>query len=198
VVPSAQRMPSRDESRQHASRSANPASSSGNQTNATAQVEIDAPAILTALAGPRNEHLKTLETETGIAIGMRGNPINIQGPAEDVAFFERVIAELVQALRDGSTLNNPDVARATRMLRDHPEVRLRDVFHDVVLVSARHRVIAPKGLAQKKYVEAIRDHDVVFGIGPAGTGKTYLAMAMAVSALTARQIKRIILTRPAV
>jgi phosphate starvation-inducible PhoH-like protein len=84
------------------------------------------------------------------------------------------------------------------MLREHPEVRLRDVFHDVVLVSARHRVIAPKGLAQKKYVEAIRDHDVVFGIGPAGTGKTYLAMAMAVAALTSRQIKRIILTRPAV
>ena len=72
------------------------------------------------------------------------------------------------------------------------------MFHDVVLVSARHRVIGPKGIAQKKYIEAIREHDVVFGIGPAGTGKTYLAVAMAVSALTARQIKRIILTRPAV
>src|SRR4051794_30084259 len=151
-------MPTREDQRNHAAR---PASNKPEAAHATAQVEIDDPAILTALAGPRNEHLKTLETETGIAIGMRGNQINIQGPAEDVAFVERVIAELVQALRDGSTLNNPDVARATRMLRDHPEVRLRDVFHDVVLVSARHRVIAPKGLAQKKYVEAIREHDVV-------------------------------------
>jgi phosphate starvation-inducible PhoH-like protein len=181
----------RDESRRnHADRPSN--------TTASAQVEIDDHALLTQLAGARNEHLRTLEAETGIAIGMRGNQITLQGSAEDVAFVERVIAELVASIRDGSALTNPDVARAVRMLREHPEVRLRDVFHDVVLVSARHRVIAPKGLAQKKYIEAIRDHDVVFGIGPAGTGKTYLAMAMAVAALTSRQIKRIILTRPAV
>jgi phosphate starvation-inducible PhoH-like protein len=165
---------------------------------ASAQVEIDDPAVLTALAGPRNEHLRTLESETGVVAGMRGNQIHLQGPAEDVGFAERVIAELVQSLRDGNSLTAPDVARAIRLLRDHPEVRLRDVFHDVVLVSARHRVIAPKGLAQKQYIEAIREHDIVFGIGPAGTGKTYLAMAMAVSALMSRQIKRIILTRPAV
>jgi phosphate starvation-inducible PhoH-like protein len=183
------RMPSREESR-HSPRNAN--------ANAHAEVEIDDPAVLTALAGARNEHLKTLETESGIVLGMRGNQIHLQGPAQDVAFVERVIAELVQSIRDGSNLTQPDVARAVRILREHPEVRLRDVFHDVVLVSPRHRVIAPKGLAQKQYVEAIRDFDVVFGIGPAGTGKTYLAMAMAVAALTARQIKRIILTRPAV
>ncbi len=168
------------------------------ETVANAQVEIDDAAVLTALAGPRNEHLKTLESETGISIGMRGNQIHLQGPAEDVGFVERAIAELVQSIRDGNSLTAPDVARAIRLLRDHPEVRLRDVFHDVVLVSARHRVIAPKGLAQKQYIEAIREHDIVFGIGPAGTGKTYLAMAMAVSALMSRQVKRIILTRPAV
>jgi phosphate starvation-inducible PhoH-like protein len=186
-------MPQRDDPS-----SRRPAGERNSNASASAQVEIDDPALLTALAGPRNEHLKTLEAESGVAIGMRGNQIHLQGGAADVAFIERVVAELAQSIRDGNSLTQPDVARAVKMLREHPEVRLRDVFHDVVLVSARHRVIAPKGLAQKKYIEAIREHDAVFGIGPAGTGKTYLAMAMAVAALTAREVKRIILTRPAV
>lgn len=175
-----------------------PARERSSTTQASAQVEIDDPALLTALAGPHNEHLRTLETETGVAIGMRGNQIHLQGPAQDVAFVERAIGELVRSLQDGNGLTELDVARALRLLRDHPGVKLRDVFHDVVLVSARNRVIAPKGLAQKQYIEAIRDNDIVFGIGPAGTGKTYLAMAMAVSALMSRQLKRIVLTRPAV
>ncbi len=167
-------------------------------TSSTAQVEIADQAVLVALCGPRNEHLRTLETETGVAIGQRGNQVHLQGEAEDVAFTERVIAELCQSIREGNEVHPNDVARAVRLLREHPDMKLRDVFHDVVLVSARHRVIAPKGIAQKKYIEAIREHDIVFGIGPAGTGKTYLAMAMAVSFLTQRRVKRIILTRPAV
>jgi phosphate starvation-inducible protein PhoH and related proteins len=168
------------------------------RTTATAQLEIDDTGVLMALAGPRNDNLRALEQEASITIGLRGNQIHLQGPADEVAFAERVLAELVASLRDGNTLNANDVARAARLLREHPGLKLRDVFDDVVLVSARHRVIAPKGLAQKKYIEAIRSHDVVFGIGPAGTGKTYLAMAMAVAALMQRQVKRIILTRPAV
>jgi phosphate starvation-inducible PhoH-like protein len=115
-----------------------------------------------------------------------------------VAFAERVVAELTASVREGNDLQVNDVSRAVRLLRDHPDMKLRDVFHDVVLVSARHRVIAPKTMTQKRYIEAIRDHDVVFGIGPAGTGKTYLAMAMAVAALMQKKVKRIILTRPAV
>ncbi len=165
---------------------------------AKAQVEIDDPALLVALCGPRNEHLKMLESETGVAIGVRGNQVLLHGDTEDVAFVERVLAELSSSIREGNEIAPNDVARALRMLREHPEVRLRDVFNEVVLVSARHRVIAPKGLAQKKYIESIRDHDVVFGVGPAGTGKTYLAMAMAVAALMQKRVKRIILTRPAV
>lgn len=184
-------MVDRDESRHRSE-------SQVSSTVARAQVEIDDAALLMALAGPRNEHLKTLENETGVSIGMRGHQISLQGPAEDVGFVERVIAELAQSIREGVTMTQPDVTRAVRLLREHPEVKLRDVFHDVVLVSARHRVIAPKGLAQKRYIEAIRDNDIVFGIGPAGTGKTYLAMAMAVAELMARRVKRIILTRPAV
>ncbi|MEZ4393067.1 MAG: PhoH family protein [Polyangiales bacterium] len=165
---------------------------------ASAQVEIDDQRLLVALCGPRNEHLRLLEQEAGISIGQRGNQILLQGGAEEVAFVERVIAELCGSLKEGSEVVANDVVRAARMLREHPDMKLRDVFNEVVLVSARHRVIAPKGMAQKRYLEVIRDHDVVFGVGPAGTGKTYLAMAMAVSALMQRQVKRIILTRPAV
>jgi phosphate starvation-inducible PhoH-like protein len=165
---------------------------------ASAQVQIDDHRLLVSLCGPRNEHLRLLEQEAGITIGQRGNQIHLQGAAEDVAFAERVIAELSSTLREGTEVAANDVVRAARMLREHPEMKLRDVFNEVVLVSARHRVIAPKGVAQKRYLEVIRDHDVVFGIGPAGTGKTYLAMAMAVSALMQRKVKRIILTRPAV
>lgn len=165
---------------------------------AKAQVEIDDATLLVALCGPRNEHLKMLESETGVAIGVRGNQILLHGDTEDVAFVERVLAELSGSIREGNEIVANDVARALRMLREHPEVKLRDVFNEVVLVSARHRVIAPKGLAQKKYIESIRDNDIVFGVGPAGTGKTYLAMAMAVAALMQKQVKRIILTRPAV
>jgi phosphate starvation-inducible PhoH-like protein len=165
---------------------------------ATAQVEINDPALLMALCGPRNEHLRVLEAETGVSFGQRGNQVHLQGGAEEVAFAERVVAELTASVREGNDLQVNDVSRAVRLLRDHPDMKLRDVFHDVVLVSARHRVIAPKTMTQKRYIEAIRDHDVVFGIGPAGTGKTYLAMAMAVAALMQKKVKRIILTRPAV
>ena len=165
----------------------------------SAQVDVTDPALMVALCGPRNEHLRVLEAETGVTIGQRGNQVHIQGSsAEEVAFAERVVAELCESIRDGNEINGNDVARAVRLLKEHPELKLRDVFQDVVLVSARHRIIAPKGLAQKRYIEALREHDIVFGIGPAGTGKTYLAMAMAVAALMQKKVKRIILTRPAV
>ncbi len=165
----------------------------------SAQVDVDDPALLVALCGPRNEHLRVLEAETGVTIGQRGNQVHIHGAsAEEVAFAERVVAELCESIRDGNEINGNDVARSVRLLKEHPELKLRDVFQDVVLVSAKHRIIAPKGLAQKKYIEALREHDIVFGIGPAGTGKTYLAMAMAVAALMQKKVKRIILTRPAV
>jgi phosphate starvation-inducible PhoH-like protein len=95
-------------------------------------------------------------------------------------------------------MSEADIQRAARTLREHPDVRLRDLFSEVVLVASRRKIIAPKGVAQQVYIQAIGGYDVVFGIGPAGTGKTYLAMAMAVRALQEKRVKRIILTRPAV
>jgi phosphate starvation-inducible PhoH-like protein len=163
-----------------------------------AEVEVSDTAVLMALSGPRNELLKVLGEETGVGVGLRGNSILLAGDAERVALAERFLAEAVGLLRGGAELDANDYIRALRTLRADPGLRLRDLFDEVVLITPRHRPITPKGLAQKRYIEAIRAHDLTFCIGPAGTGKTYLAMAMAVSGLVARAYKRIILARPAV
>ena len=120
------------------------------------------------------------------------------GEPARVALAERFIGEAAGLIRGGTDLDPNDFIRGLRTIRSDPTVRLRDLFDEVVLVTPRHRPITPKGLAQKKYIEAIRTHDLTFCIGPAGTGKTYLAMAMAVNGLVTRAYKRIILARPAV
>jgi len=164
---------------------------------ASSELEIDDRAVLLALVGPRNEKLKALERESSVSVGVRGNKILLRGDAEEVALVERFLAEMASLSREGVELGTGDISRALRMLRGEPHVHLRDMFDDVALGTGRHPV-GPRGFAQKRYVEAIRTHDLTFGIGPAGTGKTYLAMACAVAALNARQVKRIVLTRPAV
>jgi len=150
-----------------------------------------------ALCGAHNEHLKLIERRLGIQLGLRGGQLIVAGddPAR-LALAERLLRELYGLLEEGFPLHLEDVDQATKLAGQG--VALREVFGHTVFVSARHRVITPKGLAQKRYVQAIRDQDIVFGVGPAGTGKTYLAMAMAVSFLVERKVKRIVLTRPAV
>ena len=150
-----------------------------------------------ALCGAHNEHLKLIERRLGVQLGLRGGQLMVGGedPAR-LALAERLLRELYGLLEEGFPLHLEDVDQATKLAEQG--VPLREVFGDTVFVSARHRVITPKGLAQKRYVQAIRDQDIVFGIGPAGTGKTYLAMAMAVAVLVERKVKRIVLTRPAV
>jgi phosphate starvation-inducible PhoH-like protein len=165
---------------------------------ASSEVEIDDTSILLALVGPQNERLRILEREARIAVGLRGNCIRLEGDAENVALAERFLAETATLLRQGVGVQTNDLARAIRMLRGEPHAQLRDMFDDAVTVGSGRRPVGPRGLAQKRYVDAIRTHDLTFGIGPAGTGKTYLAMACAVAALHARQVKRIVLTRPAV
>jgi phosphate starvation-inducible PhoH-like protein len=150
-----------------------------------------------ALCGAHNEHLKLIEKRLGVQLGLRGGQLMVGGddPAR-LALAERLLRELYGLLEEGFPLHLEDVDQATKLAGQG--VALREVFGHTVFVSARHRVITPKGLAQKRYVQAIRDQDIVFGVGPAGTGKTYLAMAMAVSFLVERKVKRIVLTRPAV
>ncbi len=150
-----------------------------------------------ALCGAHSEHLKLVEKRLGVQLGLRGGQIVMAAADEArLRLAEGLLRELYDLVVGGYPLHLEDVDQATRLAGQG--VPLKDIFGDTVFVSARHRVITPKGLAQKRYVQAIRDDDIVFGIGPAGTGKTYLAMAMAVSFLVDRRVKRIVLTRPAV
>jgi phosphate starvation-inducible PhoH-like protein len=165
---------------------------------ASSEIEVDDQAVLVALCGPRNERLKILEREAQVDAGLRGNRIFLDGDAESVALAERFLAEAAALLKQGVNVASSDISRALKMLRAEPHVRLRDMFDDVVTFGSNRRPIGPRGVAQKRYVESIRTHDLTFGIGPAGTGKTYLAMACAVAALLNRSVKRIVLTRPAV
>jgi phosphate starvation-inducible PhoH-like protein len=167
-------------------------------TRVSADVEVLDTAALAALVGPANENLKIVARTLGIECGLRGNTIRLAGPADKVGLAERFLAEVVQLLRAGTPFESSDFARGIQALLDDPALSLRDLFEDVVLVTNRRRPIAAKGIAQRNYIQAIRAHDLTFGIGPAGTGKTYLAMAMAVHALLERRVKRIILARPAV
>ncbi|MAQ15903.1 MAG: phosphate starvation-inducible protein PhoH [Sandaracinus sp.] len=164
----------------------------------TADVEVSDQDLLLRLTGPGEAHLRLLEKELSVSMGLRGDTIRIQGDSENVAVVERVLAELVDVMSRNKKLTGQEIARAARTAAAHPEVRLRELFDDVVLTTASKRVISPKGFSQQVYVTAIRKNDIVFGIGPAGTGKTYLAMAMAVAALQRNEVKRILLTRPAV
>ena len=163
----------------------------------TVDVEVGEPELLLKLTGPNGAHLRALGEEFRVTLGQRGTTLRIHGAPEDVAAMERTLVQLLDVLGDRN-LTSLELARAARTLRTHPQVNLRRLFDDVVATSQGRRSIAPKGLTQQLYLQAIREHDVVFGVGPAGTGKTYLAMAMAVRALLEKRVKRIILTRPAV
>ncbi len=169
-----------------------------NQTVARDKMALDDNLASQMLYGQRNENLRQVERETGADVHSRGNELTLIGEAEAVTLARALLEQLYKLARRGRPLGPEDVTRAASMLREDASTELKDVFTDTVLVSSRARPIAPKGLAQKRYIEAIRNDDIVFGIGPAGTGKTYLAMAMAVRQLMDKQVKRIVLCRPAV
>jgi phosphate starvation-inducible PhoH-like protein len=150
------------------------------------------------LFGRQNRHLKLVERALGIRIGSNGLDLHFSGDEAQVEVGRRVFEELEQLLKAGMPLYPPDVDYAVRILCQDSSANLRDIFLDTVFISARKKMIGPKSLAQKNYIDAMREHHVVFGIGPAGTGKTYLAMAMAVAALMRKEVSRILLVRPAV
>jgi len=164
----------------------------------TERLTLEDNRVALALFGERNANLKLIERETGAQLHSRGNDLTIVGAGDDVAVARSLVEQLYGMARTGAAISPEDIGRAAIALRADAGINLRDVFQDTILVAGRARPIAPKGLAQKRYVDAIREHDIVFGIGPAGTGKTYLAMALAVRALMEKQVKRIVLTRPAV
>jgi phosphate starvation-inducible PhoH-like protein len=164
----------------------------------TERFTLDDNNVALTLFGERNANLKLIERETGAQVHCRGNELTLVGAADAVGVARRLVEQLYGMARSGSPINPEDIGRAAVALRADAGVNLREVFNDTILVAGRARPIAPKSLAQKRYVDAIRTHDIVFGVGPAGTGKTYLAMALAVRALLEKQVKRVILARPAV
>jgi len=153
---------------------------------------------MVAVVGPHDDNLRTIEAAfPSVNITVRGNEITLRGPHTDCAKLENLFNELMVVIRSGNILNVDAVTRAIEMLEHKPVDHPAEVM-SLNIVSNRGRTIRPKTANQKRYVDAIEDHTITFGIGPAGTGKTYLAMAMAVAALNAKKINRIILTRPAV
>ncbi len=142
--------------------------------------------------------MRTIEHGLGVRIGVAGNSLKISGGLTEQALGGKLLSELYELLKAGYPIYPSDVDYAIRILRGDRNASLKDIFLDTVYVSAHKRVITPKSIHQKLYIDAIRHHDVVFGIGPAGTGKTYLAMAMALAALMKNQVTRMVLCRPAV
>jgi phosphate starvation-inducible PhoH-like protein len=150
------------------------------------------------LYGDLNRNITALEKAANVSINVRGGQVSIGGADHDVRLVASVLEQLYELVTEGYPVYPPDVAYGLRILQKSPRARLRDIFLDKVYITSSHRVVSPKSINQKTYIERIRDNDIVFGIGPAGTGKTYLAVAMAISALASKQVRYIILTRPAV
>ena len=151
-----------------------------------------------ALFGKFDEHLKLLERAFPVQILPRGTELTIYGNAEDVDKAQGVLRQLLEVIQQGNTITLQDVRYTIQMIKGEEKLQLGVLFDDIIIVTNRGKEIKPKTKGQKAYVDAMRRDDIVFGIGPAGTGKTYLAMAMAVQALKDKEVNRIILTRPAV
>lgn len=162
-------------------------------------VEFDDPDIANALFGPHNAHLDLLAQASGACIHSRGASITVHAPDEGVLrLLRNLFVQLYDLLRQGHPLSRQDVTRAYAMLETEPELDIGHVYKDAVFVATQRKTVTARNLAQRRYLEALRSHELVFAVGPAGTGKTYLAVAMALSMLAQHRVKRILLTRPAV
>ena len=156
------------------------------------------PRLFRELLGNQDEHLKIAQRALGVKFRVHGTEMEIQGDRPESELAREVMRQLYGLLERGYPVYGSDVDYAIRILSSNSKANLQEIFLDTIYISSHKRTITPKSVAQKSYIDAIRRHDIVFGIGPAGTGKTYLAMAMAVSELMKNNYARIILTRPAV
>ena len=161
-------------------------------------LDFEDNAAVIDLCGEHGKNLKLIENALGVNIDVRGNRLTISGDEAGIDIAGKTCRQLYQLIERGYPLQPRDVEFALGILSEDPGARVAEIFLDNLTIKSGKRSISPKSVAQKFYVEAIRESDIVFGIGPAGTGKTYLAMAMAVSALLSDEIIRIVLVRPAV
>ena len=151
-----------------------------------------------ALFGNHDENLRMLEEEFKVKISSRGSEIFVKGDAGSVAPVEKLLAQMQELITQGYPIKKSDVSTAMRVLRDKPDASVVEFFTDEAVQQSVRKIVTPRNMAQKLYLQSIREHDITFGIGPAGTGKTFLAVAAAAAALNDKSIKRIILCRPAV
>ena len=165
---------------------------------ASTQITFEDNSLAQALYGEHGKHLAIVSRSLGVKHHVRGHQVTLEGPEAEVRLAKRVLQELYGLLQSGYPVLAQDVQYTIKILQDKESASVKDIFLDTVYISAMKRRISPKSLNQKRYIEAIRAHDIVFGVGPAGTGKTYLAMAMAVAALVNNDVIRIVLARPAV
>ncbi|EKD22167.1 MAG: hypothetical protein ACD_87C00130G0001 [uncultured bacterium] len=154
--------------------------------------------LLRNLFGEHDRNVKLIERLAAVKLSVRGNGVSIAGSRLSVPLARGLLAQLYKITGKGYPLTPADIEHAYRILAEDATADLERLFLDTVFISSKKRIITPKSIAQKLYIDAIRESDMVFGIGPAGTGKTYLAMAMAVSALLEKKVNRISLARPAV
>jgi len=172
----------------------------GDPKGVTKEMEVPFPesSVMQALVGDKDENLKVIERDLGLKIGRSPNGLILVGQDTDVELAHDLLVQLRGLVQQGEVLFKGDVERAIRMLSGNRKLQLEELFRDEIRVSGKRTKIVPKTFKQKTYIEQIKNHSVVLGVGPAGTGKTYLAMAMAVSALVSKEVKRIVLCRPAV
>lgn len=154
--------------------------------------------LIKTLFGEYDRNIKLIEKLEPVKIVVRGNSLSVTGECIPAELVENLIIQLYSLLEKGYPIYPADIDYAHRILSSNSSVNLEKIFLDTVFISSKKRLITPKSIAQKLYIDLIRNHDIVFAIGPAGTGKTYLAMAMAVSALIDKKVNRIVLARPAV
>ena len=161
-------------------------------------ISFDAMEQAVSLFGSFDENIKLVEKEFGVSVISRGSDLKVVGEAENVSLAVRALNSLLVLINKGETLSDQNVRYVLSLVKEGNEGKLSTMATDSICITAKGKPIKPKTLGQKKYCEAINNNTITFGIGPAGTGKTYLAVAMAVTAFRAKEVNKIILTRPAV
>jgi phosphate starvation-inducible PhoH-like protein len=164
----------------------------------TRKVTFDNNELVRSLYGEKNSNLRLIEKRLKIIINIRGNDIILQGVLSELEMAENLLTQLYGLLKEGYPIYERDIEYSLRILGSNHKAKLKPIFLDRVYIPSKKKTITPKSINQKNYIDSIRKYDIVFGIGPAGTGKTYLAMAMAISSLMKKEINRVVLVRPAV
>ncbi|MBI5426989.1 MAG: PhoH family protein [Nitrospinae bacterium] len=167
-------------------------------SSTTKELVLEKSQLLPEIFGAQDGNLKQIEKKFNVRVTTRENQIRITGDPKSVQMAENLLKQLHDLMSQGNALVNGDIKFAIRLVAEDPQVDLKSIFAQRIFISPKRGYITPKGLAQREFIKAINDYDIVLGIGPAGTGKTYLAVAMAVEGLLKHNFQRIILVRPAV